>query len=160
MALSLSCVRLSVTPWTTACQASLPFSISWSLLKLIFIELVMPPNHLILCHPLLLLLALFPSSRVFSSESALPIRWPKYWSFSFSISSSNEYSGLISFRTDRFDLESFKNNPLPNKQNCSRHWLTGLGWCPSTHDFIKASQVILMGISWKLSQDWEVCRMN
>ena len=91
------------TPWTAACQTSLAFTISCSLLKLTSIKLVMPSNHLILCR-LLLLLWIFPSIRVFPNESALPIRWPKYWSFSFSISPSNEYSGLISFRIDWFDL--------------------------------------------------------
>jgi len=91
-----------VTPWTAAHQTSLSFS--WSLLKLMSIESVMPSNHLILCCPLLLLTLVFPSIRAFSSESALPIRWPKYWSFSFSISSSKEYSWLISFRIDWFDL--------------------------------------------------------
>ena len=91
-------------PWTAACQASLPMTNFWSLLKLMSIESVLPSNHLILCHPLLLPLSIFPRIRVFSNESALPIRWPKYWSFSFSISPSNEYSGLISFRIDWFDL--------------------------------------------------------
>ena len=91
-------------PWTAACQAFLSFTISQSLLKLMSIESVMPSNQLILCHPLLLLPSIFPSIRVFSSESALCIRWPKYWSFSFSIRPSNEYSGLISFRIDWFDL--------------------------------------------------------
>ena len=100
----LSCVWLFVTPWTAALQASLSFTIFRSLLKLMSIESVMPSNHLILCHPLLLLPSIFPSIRVFSNESALLIRWPKYWSFSFSISPSNEYSGLISFRMDWFDL--------------------------------------------------------
>ena len=94
---SLSRVRLFVTPWTAACQASLSITNSWSLLKLMSIESVMPTNHLILCHPLLLLPPIPPSTRVFSSESVLHIRWPKYWSFSFSISPSNEFSGLISF---------------------------------------------------------------
>ena len=87
-----------------ACQASLPITNSWSLLKLMSIHLVMPSNHLILCCPLLLLPPVFPTIRVFSNESALCIRWPKYWSFSFSISPSNEYLVLISFRTDWFDL--------------------------------------------------------
>ena len=100
----LSCVPLSATPWTAARHASLSFTTSWSLLKLISLKSVMPSNHLILCHPLLLLPLIFPSIRVFSNESALHIRWPKYWSFSFSISPSNEYSGLISFRTDWFDV--------------------------------------------------------
>ena len=101
---SLSCVQLFETPWTATCQASLSFTISWSLLKLMSIESVMPSNHLILCHPLLLLPSIFPSTGVFSNESALRIRWPKYGSFSPSISSSNEYSELISFRTDWCDL--------------------------------------------------------
>ena len=94
---SLSCVRLFVTPWTAACQASLSITNSWSLLKPMSIKLVMPSNHLILCHPLLLLPSSFPSIRVFSNESVLYIMWPKYWSFTFSISPSNDYSGLISF---------------------------------------------------------------
>ena len=101
---SLIPVRLFVNPWTAAHPASLFLPVSWSLLKLIFIELVMPSNHFVLCRPLLLLPSIFPSIRVFSNELALRIRWPKYWSFSFNISSSNEYSELISFRIDWFDL--------------------------------------------------------
>ena len=97
-------VQLFATPWTAAWQASLSITNSQGLLKLMSIELVMPSNHLILCHPLLLPTSIFPSIRVFSNESALRIRWPKYWSFSFSISPSNEYSGLISFRIDWLDL--------------------------------------------------------
>ena len=97
-------VRLFVTPWTAAHQASLSITNSWSLLKLMSIESVMPSNHLILCHSLLLLPSIFPSIRVFSSESVLHIRWPKCWSFSFNINPSNEYSGLISFRMDWLDL--------------------------------------------------------
>ena len=93
-----------MTPWTAAHQASLSFIISRSLLKLMSIGSVMPSNHLILCHPLLLLPSIFPSIRVFSNESVLRIRWPKYWSFSFNISTSNEYSGRISFRMDWFEL--------------------------------------------------------
>ena len=100
----LSCVRLFAAAWTAVCQASLSVSNSQSLLKLMSIESVMPSNHLILCLPLLLLPSIFPSIRVFSNESVLHIRWPKYWSFSFSISPSNEYSGLISFRMDWLDL--------------------------------------------------------
>ena len=100
----LSHVQLFATPWTAACQASLSNTNSWSLLKLISIELVMPSNHLILCCPLLLLPSIFPSIRVFSNESLFRIRWPKYWSFSLSISPFNEYSGLISFRIDWLDL--------------------------------------------------------
>ena len=107
----LSRVWLFATPWTTACQASLSFTISQSLLKLMSIELVLPSNHL--CHPLLLLLSIFPRIIVFSNESVLHIRWPNYWSLKFSISPSNEYSGLTSFRIGRFDLlavqGSFKN---------------------------------------------------
>ena len=99
-------VRLFATPWTTAHQASLSIINFQSLLKLMFIESVMPSNHLILCHPLLLPPSIFPSIRVFSNESVLCIRWPKYWSFSFSISLSNEYSGLISFRMDWLDFLS------------------------------------------------------
>ena len=98
-----SCLTLC-DPMTAACQASLSITNSWSLLKRMSIKLVMPSNHLILCHPLLLLPSIFPNIRVFSNESALRIRWPKYWSFSFNISPSNEYSGLISFRMDWLDL--------------------------------------------------------
>ena len=97
-------IRSFVTPWTTACQAFLSITISWSPPKPMSIESVMPSNHLILCHPLLLLPSIFPSVRVCSNELALRIRWPKYWSFSFNISSSNEHSGLISFRMDWLDL--------------------------------------------------------
>ena len=100
----LSHVQLFVTPWTVARQASLSITNSRSLLKLMSIELVMLSNHLILCRPLLLLPSIFPSIRVISNKSVLCIRWPKYWNFSFSISPSNEYSGLISFRMDWFDL--------------------------------------------------------
>ena len=101
---SLSCIQLFVTPWTAACQASLSFTLSWSLLKFMSTESVMLSNDLILCHPLLLLLSIFPNIRVFSSESALCTRWPKCWSFSFSISLSNEHLRLISFKIDWFDL--------------------------------------------------------
>ena len=100
----LSHVRLFATPWTAAHQASLSIANSQSLLKLMSIESVMPSNHLILCRPLLLLPSIFPSIRVFSNESVFCIRWPKHWSFSFSISPCNEYSGLISFRMDWLDL--------------------------------------------------------
>ena len=101
---SLSHAQLFETPWTAARQASLSFTNSWSLLKLMSIQSVMPSNHLILCRPLLLLPSVFPSIRSFSLESVLHIRWPGYWSFSFRISLSNEYSGLISFRMDWLDL--------------------------------------------------------
>ena len=101
---SYSVISNSATPWTAACQASLSITNPQSLLKLRSIRLVMPSNHLILCHPLFLLPSIFPSIRVFSNESVLCISWPKYWSFGFSISPSSEYSGLISFRTDWLDL--------------------------------------------------------
>ena len=110
-------VQLFATPWTEAHQGSLSITNSWSLLELMPIESVIPSNHLILCHPLLLLPSLFPSIRVFSNESALRVRWPKYWSFTFSISASNEYSGLISFRMDWLDLlvvqDSQESSPTP-----------------------------------------------
>ena len=110
---SLSRVQLFVTPWAAAHQVYLSITNSQSLLKFKSIESVMPPNHSMLCHPLLLLPSIFPSIRVFSNESVLHIRWPKYWSFSFSISPSNEYSGLSSFRIGWFDLlavqETLKN---------------------------------------------------
>ena len=114
---SLSRVQLFETSWTAARQASLSTTNSRSLLKLLSMELVMPSNHVILCRPLLLLPSIFPSIRVFSSVSVLHIRWPKYWSFNFSISPSNEYSGLISFRTDWFDpycpRDSQESSPTP-----------------------------------------------
>ena len=109
---------LTLIPWTAAHQAPLSFTISWSLLKLMSIESVMPSNHLILCHPLLLP-SIFASIRVFSPESVLPIRWPKYWSFSFSISPSSEYSGLISFRIDLFDLLGVQGTPKSPLQHYS-----------------------------------------
>ena len=99
-----SCVWLFVTPWTAACQSSLSFTISWSLPKFMFIALVMPSSHLIFRYPLLLLPSIFPSIRDFSKELSVHIWWPKYWSFSFSISPSSEYSGLISLKIHWFDL--------------------------------------------------------
>ena len=101
---SLSCVWLFATPWIASCQASLSITNTWSLLKHVPVELVMPSSHLILCYPLLLLPPIPPSIRVFSNESTLCIRWPKYWSFSFNISPSNEHPGLICFRMDWLDL--------------------------------------------------------
>ena len=116
---SLSRVWLFAIPWTAACQASLSITHSWSLLKLMSIESVMPSNHLILCHPLLLPPSIFPRIRVFSNESVLCIRWPKYWSFSFSIRPSNEYSGLISFRMDWLDLLAVQGTLKSLFQHCS-----------------------------------------
>ena len=117
--LSLSVVSNSVTPWTAACQASLSITNSHSLLKLMSMELVMPSNHLMLCLPLLLLPAIFRSIRVFSNEWVLHIRWPKYWSFNFSISPSNEYSELISFRMDWLGLLPVQGIPKSLFQNHS-----------------------------------------
>ena len=124
---SPSHVQLLATSWTTAHQASLSFTISQSLLKLMSIELVMPSNHLIPCLPLLLLNSIFPSIRVFFSESAVHITWPKSWSFSFSISPSNEYSELISFRIDWFDLLSVQGTLKNLLQHCSLRAL--VLWC-------------------------------
>ena len=123
----LSRVQLFAAPWTAAHHASLSFTISWSLLKRMSIELVMSSNHLILCCPLLLP-SLFPSIRVFSKESALHIRWPKYWSFSFSISPSNEYSGLISLRMDWFDLLAVQGTLKSLLQHQSLK--ASILWCP------------------------------
>ena len=117
---------LFASPWTAACQASLSITNSWSLLKLMSIELLMPFNHLILCHSLLLPPSIFPGIRVFSNESAFPIRWPKYWSFS--ISSSNEYSGLISFKIDWFDLLAVQGTLKSLIQHHSSK--TSILWCP------------------------------
>ena len=137
----LSCFRIFVTPWTAARQASLPITNSWSLLKLMSIELVMPSNHIILCNPFLLPPSIFPSIGVFSNEIAFCIRWPKYWSFS--ISPSNEYSGLISFRIDWFDLLSVQGTlkshltAIPNK-NMDQTWPPNLYFDYQNHyDFMK-----------------------
>ena len=139
----LSRVQLFVTPWTAARQASLSITNSRSLLKLMPIESVMPSNHLILCCPLLLPPSNFPSIRVFSNESVLPIRWPKYWSFSFSISPSNEYSGPISFRMDWLDLlavqETLKSPPTPQFKSINSLVLSFLygPTLTSIHDYWK-----------------------
>ena len=119
---SVSCVWLFVTSWTAVCQSSLSFSVSQSLLKLMSMESVMPSNHLVPCCPLLLP-SIFPSIRVFSNESSLCIRWPKYWSFSFSISPSNEYLGLISFRIDWFDLFAVQETLKSLLQHHSWKWV-------------------------------------
>ena len=141
---SLSHVWPFVTPWTAAHQASLSITNSQSLLKLMSIESVIPSNHLILCCPLLLLPSIFPSIRVFSNESVLCMRWPKYWSFSFSISPSNEYSGLISFRTDWFDLLAVQrtlqeSSPAPQFEGINSLVLSPLcgPTLTSTHDYWK-----------------------
>ena len=123
---SLSHVQLFATPWTAARQASLSITNSRSLFKLMSIESVMPFNHLILCRPLLLLPSIFPSIRVFSNESVLPIRWPKYWSFSFSISPSNEYSGMISFRMDWLDLLAVQRTLESLLQHCNSKSINSL----------------------------------
>ena len=141
--LSLSHVRL-YTPWTAACQASVSFTISQSLFKLISIEFVMPSNHLILCPPLLLLPSIFPSIMVFPNESALRIRWSKYWSFSCSISPSNEYLGLISFRMDWLDLLAVQGtlkslSPIPQCKSINSSALSFLynPTLTSIHDYWK-----------------------
>ena len=129
------------TPWTVARQASFPFNISWGLLKLTSIELVMPSNHLILCRPLLLLPSILPRNRILSNESAFPIRWPKFWSFS--ISPSNKYSELISFRTDCFDFlavrGTLKSSPAPQFKSINSSVLSLLygPTLTSIHDYWK-----------------------
>ena len=145
---SLSRVRLFVTPWTAARQDSLSITSSWSLLKLVCIESVMPSNHLILCHPLLLLPSNFPSIRVFSKESALCIRWPKYWSFSFSISPSNEYWGLISFRMDCFGLlavqRTFKSLPQHHSSKASILWHSAFSIVQLSHPYMTTGKTITL----------------
>ena len=135
----LSLVRHFATPWTTACQASLSITNSQSLFKLMSIELVMPSNHLVLCRPLLLPPFIFPNIRVFSNKSALCIRWPKYWSFSFSISPSNEYSELISFRMDWSDLLAVQGTPTPQFKSINSSVLSFLHspTLTSIHDYWK-----------------------
>ena len=144
MLLLFSCSVVSDSlwpPWTAAHQASLSFTISWSLLKLMSIELVMPANHLILSHPLLLLLSIFPSIRVFSNELAFCIQWPKYWSFSLSISPSSEYSGMISFTMDWLESprDSQESSPTPHFKSINSSVLSFL-YSPtltSIHDYWK-----------------------
>ena len=140
---SLSCVQLFATPWTAARQASLLIINSESLFKLMSVESVIPSNHLILHCPLLLLPSIFPSIRVFSNESVLWIRWPKYWSFSFSISTSNEYSGLISFRMEWLDLfavqRTLESSPTPQFKSINSSVL-GFLYSPtltSIHDLLE-----------------------
>ena len=129
-----------MTPWTAACQASLSITNSWSLLKLMSIELVMQCNHFILCCPLLLLPSIYPQIRVFSNESVLQIRWPEYWSFSFSISPSSEYSGLISFRIDWLDLLAVQESSPTKQFKSINSWVLILLYGPtltSIHDYWK-----------------------
>ena len=144
---SLSCIQLFVTPWTAACQASLSITNSQSLLKLMSIELVMPYNHFILCCPLHLLSSIFPSIRVFSNESIL-IRWPKYWSFSFTISLSNEYLGLISSRTDRLDLlavqGTFKNLLQHHSSKASILWHSAFFIFQLSHPYMTTGKTIAL----------------
>ena len=145
---SQSHVQLFETPWTAAYQASLSFTISWSLLKLMSIESVMPSNHLILCRPLCLLSSVFPSISVLSSESVLHIRWPKYWSFSFSISPSNEYSGLISFWIDLFDLLAVQGASKSLLQyhslNASILWCSAFSMIQLSHPYMTTGQTIAL----------------
>ena len=149
---SLSRVRLFVTPWTAACQAPLSITNYWSLLKLMLIESVMPSNHLILGHPLLLLPSIFPSIRVFSNESALCIRWPKYWSFSFSISPSNESSGLISFRMDWLDLfavyGTLKSLLQHHSSKASILWCSPFFIVQLSHPYMTTGKTVALSILW------------
>ena len=142
----LSHVQFFATPWTAACQASLSITNSQSLLQDMSIESVMPSNHLILCCPLLLPPSIFPSIRVFSSESVLCIRWPKYWSFSFSISPSDEYSGLISFRIDWLDLlavqGTLKSLLQLHSSKASTHWRSASFIVQLSHPYMITGKTI------------------
>ena len=143
---SLSRVWLFATPWTAAHQASLSITNSWSLLKLVSIESVMSSIHLILCRPLLLLPSVFPSIRVFSNESVFHIRWPKYWSFSFSISPSNDYSGLISFRMDWLDIcavqETLKSLLQHHSLKASILWCSAFFIVQLSHPYMTTGKTI------------------
>ena len=145
---SLSCVWVFATPWTTACQAPLSITNSWTLLKPMLIESVMPSNHLILCHPLLLLPSIFHSIRVFSNESTLHIRWPKYWSFSFNISPSNEHPELISFMMDRLDLlrvqVTLKSLLQHHSSKASIFWLSAFFTVQLSHPYITTGETIAL----------------
>ena len=152
---SLSRVWLFATPWTTAHQGSLSITNSWGLLKLISITSVMPSNYLILCHLLLLLPSIFPSIRVFPNQSALHIRWPTYWSFSFNISPSNEYSGLISFRMDWLDLLAVQGTLKSllqhhnSKASILRHWAFFI--VQLSHPYMTTGRTIALTISKSIS---------
>ena len=143
---SVTRLCLTVTPWTVACQASLSVTNTQSLLKLMSIELVMPSNHLILCRPLLLLPSIFPSIRVFTSESVLLILWPKYWCFSFSISPFSEYSGLISFRMDCLDLlavqGTLKSLPQHHSSKASILWHSAFFIVQLSHPYMTTGKTI------------------
>ena len=145
---SLSHVWLFVTPWTAALQAALSITNSQSLLKLMSIESVMPSNHLILCRPLLLLTSIFPKIRDFSNKSVLCIRWPKYWCFSFSISPSNEYSGLISFRMDWLDLltvqETLKSLLQHHSSKASIPWCSAFFIVQLLHPYMTTGKTIAL----------------
>ena len=145
-----------MTPLTAAPQASLSIN-CWSLLKLMSTELVMPSNHLILCRPLLLLLSIFPSIRVFSSDSVLHIRWPKYWSFSFNISPSNEYSGLISFRMDCLDLlavqGTLKSLLQYHSSKASILWHSAFFMVQLSHSYMTTGKTIALTYT-------DLCRQN
>ena len=136
------------SPWTAACQASLSITNSWSLFKLMSIELVMPSNHLTLCRPLVLPPSIFPSIKVFSNESALHIRWPKYWGFSFSISPSKKYSGLISFRMDWFDLlavqRTLKSLLQYHNLKASIIWHSALFMVQPSHPYVTTGNTICL----------------
>ena len=158
---SLSCVSLFVTPWTAARQASqMSFTISQSLLKLMSTWLVMPYNHLVLCCPLLLLPSIFPSIRVFSNELALCIGWPKYCNFSFSINSSNEYSGLVSFRIDWFDLsavwETLKRLLQHHSSKVSILWCSAFFIVQLLHPNMTTAKTIALTIQTLLAK-WGLC---
>ena len=144
----LSHVQLFVTPWTAARQASVSITNSRSLLKLMSIESVLPSNHLILCRPLLLPPSIFPSIRGFPNESVLHIRWPKYWSFSFSISPSSDYSGLISFRTDWLDLlavqGTLKSLLQHHSSNASILWCSALFIVQLSHPYMTSGKTIAL----------------
>ena len=137
-----------MTPWTAACQASLSTTNSWSLFKLMSIMSVMPSNHLILCHPLLLPPSIFPSIRVSSNELVLCIRWPKYWSFSFSISPSNEHSGLISFRMDWLDLllvqGTLKSLLQHHSSKASILWCSAFIIVQLSHPYVTTGKIIAL----------------
>ena len=144
---SLSSVRLFVTPWTVARQVSLSFTISWSLLKLMSIESVIPSKHFVLCCPLLLLPSIFPSIRVFSEESTLHIKWPKYWSFNFIINPSNEYSRLISSRIDQFHLLAVQGTLLQHHSSkASILWHSAFFMVQLLHPFMTTGKTIALTI--------------